>query len=155
MDAIAGIYARELPSVDRYVQLGVASDKLVHCSFPESPDEEATGEHELLDRVERVVEDGEPDDFADVEIGLTVPTDQRAVLERLREVRPGETVDVPALARMTPSLDDEDEDREVVRRALRGNPIRLVLPDHRVDGIEGATPGEVRRRLREVEGLSG
>lgn len=156
MDALAGIYARELPTIDRHVQLGVARDKLLHVSFPRTPDEEATGEHELLDRFERVLVDGEPDDFVDLEVGLTVPTDQRAVLEHLRKVRPGETVDAHALARMTPSLDaEEDEDLEVVRRALSQNPIPIVLPDHRVDEIEGATPGAVRRRLREVEGLTG
>lgn len=156
MDALAGIYARELPTVDRHVQLGVASGTLVHVSFPPTPDEDADDDHELLDRFERVFEDGEPDDFEDVEIGLTVPTDQRAVLERLREVRPGETVDVESLTRMTPSLDaEEDEDRGTVREALAANPIPVVLPDHRVDGVAGAIPGAVRRRLREVEGLSG
>lgn len=155
MDELAGIYARELPTVDRSVQLGVASSKLVHVSFPTEPDEGATDDHELLDRVESVVEGGEPDDFEDVAVGLTVPTNQRAVLERLRQVRPGESIDVEGLTRMTPNLDaEEDDDRALVREALSANPIPLVVPDHRVDGVSGALPGEVRRRLRGVEGLS-
>lgn len=167
MEDIAGIYTRELPTVDRHVQLGIASGTLVHVSFPPAPDEDASTEHELLDRFECVIEDGEPDDFQDVEIGLTVPTDQRAVLERLRTVRPGETVDVRALARMTPSLNPDGDEADdgaddgaeeaigVVHEALGANPIPVVLPDHRVDNVSGALPGAVRRRLREVEGLSG
>lgn len=155
MEDIAGIYTRELPSLDRSVQLGIASGKLVHVSFPRQPDEGAETEHELLDRVATIFGSGEPDHLDDVEVGLTVPTDQRAVLEALRQVRPGESTDVQRLARMTPDLDhEEDEDRALVHEALANNPLPLAVPDHRVDGISGATPGEVRSRLREVEGLS-
>lgn len=155
MEDVAGIYTRELPALDRSVQLGIASGKLVHVSFPRRPDRDGEGEHELLDRIATVFASGEPDHFGDVEVGLTVPTDQRAVLEALRQVRPGESTDVQGLARMTPTLDHgDDDDSALVREALANNPLPLAVPDHRVDGVSGATPGEVRSRLREIEGLS-
>lgn len=155
MEDVAGIFARELPTLDRHVQLGIAGGKLVHVSFPRTPDDEAGDDHELLDRIAAIFAEGEPDHLEDVEIGLTVPTDQRAVLEALRQVRPGESTDVHGLARMTPTLDDEeDDDLRLVREALSNNPLPLAIPDHRVDGVSGATPGELRSRLREIEGLS-
>jgi len=154
MEEIGGIYARHVPAVDRYVQLGIASGKLVHVSFPGTPEEDADEDHELLDRVTAVLE-GEADDLSDVEVGLTVPTDQRAVLETLRTVPRGASTDAERLVRRTPGLDPEDDDAPaVVRRALAANPVPVVVPDHRVDGVEGATPGVVRRRLRELEGLT-
>lgn len=153
MEATAGIHARESDYLERFVQLGVAGGKVVSVSFPRVADEEATAEHPLLDRVFRYLE-GAADDFADVDVGLTVPSDQRAVLEALRGVSYGEQVSVEKLARMTPDLDPEDEaDRELVRRSLAGNPVPLVIPDHRVrDGPSGAPP-EVEQRLRSLEGL--
>lgn len=153
MEATAGIHARESEYLERYVQLGVAGGKVVSVSFPPAADDEATPDHPLLDRVFRYLE-GAEDDFADVDIGLTVPSDQRAVLEALRGVAYGEQVSVEQLARMVADLDPEsDDDRELVRTALAGNPVPLVIPDHRVrDGPSGAPP-EVEQRLRSLEGL--
>ncbi len=155
MDEIAGIYGRTVEALDATVQLGVASGNLIQVSFPAQPDPSAEPDHHLLDRIEAYVAGESEADFRDVEIALTVPTDQRAVLQTLRRIGYGETTDPEALARMTPGVDAEaDEARETVRQALAGNPIPIVLPDHRVDGIEGATPPEIRRRLREIEGIS-
>lgn len=155
MEDLAGIYARRLPELDRHVQVGVASGRLVHVSFPETPEPDSAGEHGLLDRIAGVVA-GDPDDLADVEVALTVPTDQRGVLEALRSVPVGGSVDVDALVRTTPGLDPGDDDAAAtVREALRANPLPVVIPDHRVDRVEGATPGPVRRRLRTVEGIDG
>lgn len=157
MEEIAGIYARQVPEIDRYVQIGVASGKLVQVSFPETPDGDAGEDHELLDRLEAVLAgDAAAADLSDVEVALTVPTDQRTVLQTLRTVPVGTTTDPEALARMTPGLDPEDDETaDAVHRALAGNPLPLVVPDHRVDGAEGATPGPVRRRLRELEEIDG
>lgn len=153
---IAGIYARYVPALDRHVQIGVAGSKLVHVSIPGTPDDDASEDHDLLDRLVTVLAGEREADLADVEVGLTVPTDQRAVLETLRTVPAGTSTDVEALARMTPGLDPEDDAAgETVRRALAGNPVPIVVPDHRVDGIEGVTPAPVRRRLREQEGIAG
>lgn len=153
MDEEAGIYARESSYLDRYVQVGVASGRVISVSFPADPDEGAQPDHDLLDRIAAYLE-GEEDDFRDVEVGLTVPTDQRAVLEAVREIPYGEQLSVERLARLTPELDPEDEDDLVlVRTALDGNPVPLLVPDHRVrDGPSGAPP-EVEQKLRSLEGL--
>jgi methylated-DNA-[protein]-cysteine S-methyltransferase len=153
MDDVAGIYAREAPSLDRYVQVGYAQGKVLRVSFPPNPDDDASSEHPLLDRLVDYL-GGTEDDFADVEVALTLPTDQRAVLQAVRELPYGESVDVAALARMTPGLDDEaDEDRATVREALAANPAPAVIPDHRVRDGPSAAPGDVAEHLRQVEGL--
>ncbi|AGN02313.1 methylated-DNA--protein-cysteine methyltransferase [Salinarchaeum sp. Harcht-Bsk1] len=154
MDELGGIYARSVPSLDATVQLGVASGKLIQCSFPATPEANAESEHELLDRIEAYAEQETEDDFRDVEIALTIPSDQRAVLQTLRTVPYGETTTVESLVRRTPGLDpDGDDAAATVQSALSANPIPLVLPDHRVDDGRGATPGAVRRRLRAIEGI--
>jgi methylated-DNA-[protein]-cysteine S-methyltransferase len=152
MDAV-GIFARESSYLGCYVQIGVASQKVINLSFPATPESDATTEHDILDRIFGYLE-GVKDDFRDVDVGLTVPTDQRAVLEQTRKIPYGEQVTVEQLTRMTPELDPErDEDRESVRTALAENPIPLVIPDHRVrDGPSGAPP-DVEQKLRQIEGL--
>lgn len=146
----AGIYARESAVLDRYVQIGVVGPNVVGVSFPESPDPDAGGDHPLLDRIFAYL-NGEPDDFEDVEVGLTLSTDARAVLEEVRTVPYGETVTVAAVARSTEALSDAAENATVVREALRENPTPLLVPDHRVrDGPSGAPP-EVPERLRQIE----
>lgn len=153
MDETAGIYAREVPGLDRHVQLGVAGRRVISVSVPRDPDADAGGDHELLDRLVAYFE-GEREDFSDVTVALTLPTDRRAVLETLRSVPYGESATVAALARMTPDLDDEDEDDlALVRDALRENPVPILCPDHRVSDGPSALPGEVARACREVEGL--
>ncbi|WP_248516546.1 MGMT family protein [Salinarchaeum laminariae] len=154
MDEIAGIYGRDVPDLEATVQLGIASGNLIQCSFPEQADEDAIADHELLDRIETYAAGETDDDFRDVEIALTVPTDQRTVLQTLRAVPYGESSSVDSLVRRTPGLDpDADDSPETVRAALANNPIPIVLPDHRVDGGYGATPGPVRRRLRAIESI--
>lgn len=153
MDEAAGIYAWKSEYLDRYVQVGLASGRVVSLSFPETPDDGVTGDdHELLDRIEAYLE-GAADDFADVEIGLTLPTDRRSVLETLRQVGYGDQVSVEQLARMTPGLSEESDDKELVRAALDENPVPLVIPDHRVRDGPSAAPPAVEQRLRSLEGL--
>ena len=147
----AGIYARESTPLDRAVQIGVAGSKLISVSFPRTPAPKVGGDHPLLDRIVAYLE-GEPDDFADVDVGLTVPTNQRAVLETVRAIPYGETATVETVARSTAALDDADSGRETARTALRENPTPLVIPDHRVrDGPSGASEA-VEERLRSLEG---
>jgi len=153
MDADAGIYARAAPTLDRAVQVGWASGKLLRVSFPAEPDPDASPDLPLLDRVESYL-GGAEESFADVDVALTMATDRRAALERLREVPYGESVTVEGLARMTPGLsDDDDEDRRTVRRALADNPAPLVVPDHRVADGPGGAPADVTATLRSLEGL--
>jgi methylated-DNA-[protein]-cysteine S-methyltransferase len=151
-DYETGIYARESPYLERYVQLGVASEKLINVSFPEEPNKSAEGEYPLLDRIFAYLE-GKSDEFTDVDIALTVPTEQRTVLEALRNVPHGEDVSVERLARMA-GLDDADqEDLGTVRTALSTNPVPIVVPDHRIRDGPSSAPPRVEQRLRSLEGL--
>jgi len=144
-----GLYARESSTLGRAVQIGVASGRVISVSFPETPPTDADADHPLLDRVFDYL-DGAEDHFDDVTVALTVPTEQRTVLEAVRNVPYGETVDVTRLARLA-GLDDEDgDDLETVRTALRANPVPLFIPDHRISG-PGATPAAVAERLRDLE----
>lgn len=152
MDA-AGIYAAESSYLGRYVQIGVAGEKLISVSFPATPDEDAGEEHELLERILAYLE-GVEDDFDDVEVGLTLSGDKRVVLEAARDIPYGEQVTVEQLTRMTPGLDPEDEEDDLtVREALAENPVPIVVPDHRVRDGPSAAPPEVEQKLRNVEGL--
>lgn len=150
MDASdTGIYAREIDGIDRTVQIGFASGRVISLSMTDEPSEEATHGHELLDRIERYA-GGDPDGFEDVPVALTVPTDHRSVLERVCGIPYGETSDVMTLARRTPGLDPE-EDEGIVRAALEANPVPILIPDHRiVDGPSALPPG-LDRRLRSIE----
>ena len=151
MDGAAGIHARRRDDLGRVVQIGVAGGKLLAVSFPAEADPAATPDHPLLDRLERYL-DGERDDFADVDVALTLPTARRRVLESLRAVGHGETVDVARLASMTPGLDpDEPEALDVVRAALASNPVPVVVPDHRVVDGRSTAPAEVVEHLRSLE----
>lgn len=147
-DSDTGIYAREIDGIGRAVQVGIASGRVINVSAPDEPSGEADPDHELLDRIERYV-GGEADDFGDVPIALTVPTDQRVILKRVRELPYGGTTDVATLARTTPGLDEEDVG--TVRDALRANPVPILIPGHRVVDGPSPLPGELDRRLRRVE----
>ncbi|MFQ3294316.1 MAG: methylated-DNA-[protein]-cysteine S-methyltransferase [Halobacteriales archaeon] len=154
MEDPAGIFARDSTYLGRFVQLGVASDRVISVSFPEVPDEGYETAHELLDRIDRYLEGVDDVDFEDVEIALTVPTDQRSVLETVREIPYGEQVSVEELTRMTSGLDSEsDNDRILVRTAVDENPLPLLVPDHRVRNGPSAAPPSVEQKLRSLEGL--
>jgi len=146
-----GVFGRANDALGRPIEIGTASGRLISVSFPESPSGDADGDHPLLDRLADYL-DGDADDFADVEVAITVPTEQRGVLEATRNVPHGESVDLARVVKMTPDLDHEDDaDLETARNALRTNPIPVVVPDHRVAGVSGATPGPVAERLRGIE----
>ncbi len=153
MSTRSGIFVRESPYLQRYVQLGFASNRLLSVSFPETDNPNFKTEHPLLDRVEAYLE-GESDSFEDVNVAITRRTDYWDVLEALRSVPYGEGVTVEALARSTSGLDPEDEsDHQLVRTALSNNPVPLVIPDHRVSDGPSSAPPAVEQRLRSLEGL--
>lgn len=149
----AGIYARESAYLDRFVQIGAAGEKVISCSFPVTPGGDVEDDHPMLDRIEAYLE-GAEDSFADAQIGLTVPTDHRNVLEAVREIPYGEQGSVHQVAQMAPGIDpNEDDDLATVREALAANPVPLIIPDHRVrDGPSGAPP-EIEQKLRSLEDL--
>ncbi|AFK18468.1 methylated-DNA--[protein]-cysteine S-methyltransferase [Haloferax mediterranei ATCC 33500] len=149
---ISGIYARESSTLGRPAQIGVAGGKVISVSFPDSLPADTESEHNYLDTVLDAI-DGAEVDLSAVPIGLTVSTDQRSVLEALRNVPRGDTVDVSLLVRMA-GLDPEDDDSErIVRDALASNPVPVVVPDHRVRDGPSAAPDEVVEALRRSEGL--
>lgn len=153
MDEVAGIYARESTYLDRHVQVGVAQGRVISVSFPKAPPDDAEPDHELLDRVFAYLQ-GEREDFGDVAVALTVPTEQRRVLEAVREIPYGEEASVEQIARMAAGLDPEDDgDLGAAREALAANPAPIFIPDHRVRDGPSAAPPDVEQKLRAVEGL--
>jgi methylated-DNA-[protein]-cysteine S-methyltransferase len=149
----AGLYARESPLLDAWVQVGLAGGKVISVSFPDRPEEGYAGEHPLLDRIERYLDGVDAVTFEEVDVALTAGGDRRAVLEAVRELPYGEAASVGQIARMTAGLADDDAGVEAVRRALADNPVPLLIPSHRVRDGPGAAPPAVVRRLRSVEGL--
>ena len=155
IDAEAGIYAVESAYLDRYVQVGIAGGRVLSVSFPDEPeaDAELDADLPLLDRIEAYL-DGAEVDFADVDVALAVPTDQRNVLETVRGIPYGQQRSVEKVASLAPGLDPETpEDLTAVRTALAENPAPLVIPDHRVRDGPSAAPPPVEQRLRSLEGL--
>ena len=148
MTSSTGIYARECPTLDRYVQLGLAQGRVLSVSVPREPDADAGTEHPLLDRIEAYL-GGERDMFDDVRVALTVPTDRRAVLETVRTVPYGQTMTLEQLANMTPG----DPEETTVSEALASNPAPILVPTHRVREGSDSLPDDVLRRLRAIEGL--
>lgn len=152
MDETAGIYARESGFLDRYVQLGMAQGRVLSVDFPTRVDD-VERDHELLDRIEAYLQ-GEKDDFSDVTVAMTMPTEESEVLKKVREVPYGENATVKQITLMVPGRDADDEsDLRAVREALASNPSPLVIPTHRVrDGPSGMPP-DVESKLRALEGL--
>ncbi|TYL40310.1 cysteine methyltransferase [Natronococcus pandeyae] len=150
----AGIYAQESPYLDRYVQLGAASGRVLRVAFPNTAEPDAETDHPVLDRIFEYLDGLEEIEFDDVQVALTMPTDQRAVLEQVREIPYGDQVDVRTLTRMTPELDSDDSaDVNLVRTALDNNPAPILIPDHRVRDGPSAAPPPVEQKLRSLEGL--
>lgn len=150
----SGIYARHFPALDRYVQLGIASRRVLSVSFPSTAESDARTDHELLDRITGYL-DGNHESFQDVNVALTIPTTQRSVLETLRSIPYGEQVSIDQLVGMTPNLDPETpDDHETVRQALTANPTPLLIADHRVTDGPSAAPSDVRAYLQDLEDIS-
>ncbi|MDB2241661.1 MGMT family protein [Halorubrum ezzemoulense] len=153
LSGTSGVFARQFDEIGRTVQIGFAGGRVISVSFPAEHPGDADGDHDLLDRIDAYL-GGERDEFAEVALGLTVPTDRREALEALRSVPYGEEVSVSRLARLGGFDPDDPDDLEVVTGALADNPIPVLLPDHRVSGGPYATPSDVRSELRRVEGVS-
>jgi len=146
----AGVFARQFDSLDSVVQLGVAGGRVISVSFPDTVPADAESDHELLDTINRYL-NSDLTAVEDADIGLTVPTEHRAVLEALDSVSAGNTVTVSRLARLAGLDPSNDDDLETVRDALRENPIPIFLPDHRVRDGQGATPPQIAAALRRLE----
>lgn len=145
-----GIYAREFAQLGTVIQLGVASGQLISVSFPAELPADAATEHEIFSQIEAFL-DGDRLALTEIEIALTVPTDQRQVLDALQSVPAGNTVSVSRLAKLAGLDEESDDDLETIREAVRSNPLPLVIPDHRVHGVTGATPPAVATKLEQIE----
>lgn len=149
----AGIYARESAVLDRYIQLGIAQGRVLTVEFPHQPDDEAEADHPLLDRIEAYLR-GNEDDFEDVEVALTMETDHRDVLEKLREIPYGDSGTVRQVALMVPGRsDDSEDDLRAIQDALRANPAPIFIPTHRVTDGPDTLPSDVAAKVRAVEGI--
>ena len=150
----SGIFAMQSDRLGRVVQVGIANGRVISVSFPEASDPEAGTDHPALSWLADYLEGAETD-VTDLETGLTVPTDQRSVLETVRKVPYGESIDLKRLVARTPGLDpDNATDVDLARRALAENPIPIVIPDHRIDDAPSGAPAAVRQYCRELEGLA-
>ncbi|MFB6085380.1 MAG: methylated-DNA--[protein]-cysteine S-methyltransferase [Halodesulfurarchaeum sp.] len=148
-----GIFARKFEKLESFVQIGVANGRVISLSFPDEPEDEAATEHEILDWIDEYLA-GNARDVTEIEIGLTVPTDQRTVLETVRKIPSGEDVTLERLVARSPGLDpDANEDVATARTALAENPVPLLIPDHRVRGGPSAAPPEIEAALEDIEGL--
>jgi len=154
-----GIYARESPSLECYVQLGVASQQVLSVAFPSEPDEAAThcpsdeAGPPILERIFTALE-GAEERFQDVELVLTLPTDERQVLEAVREIPYGEQRGIEGVLGLVSGLDSSSEgDLERARVALADNPVPLLIADHRVRNAPSGAPPRVEQKLRSLEGL--
>lgn len=152
VDPTAGVFASRSSYLDRWVQLGVAGGKVINVAVPTAHDGEAD-EHPVLDRLLAYLDDGSREGLEDVEIGLTVPTIHRHVFETVREIPHGTAWTAGEVVDRTAVLTPEDDGETVVREALGGNPVPVLVPGHRVDGMHGAVPRDVRDALRRREGI--
>ena len=143
------MFARQFERIGRAVELGLASGRVISVSFPESAPADADADHPLLDRIGAYL-GGEPDDFSDVQVALTLSTDRRRVLEATRKIPYGETATVSQVVQLSGLDSDDPEDVELVKDALEENPTPLFVPDHRVEAST-ATPEDVAETLRAIE----
>lgn len=149
----SGIFAREFDDLDSIVQIGVANGRVISLSLPEEPEPNASTAHEYLDWIDGYLA-GTERDVTDIEIGLTVPTDQRAVLELVREIPYGEELSIERVIARSRGLDpNEQRDWQTARIALAENPIPLLIPDHRVTDGPSSLPADIEDRFRRLEGL--
>lgn len=145
-----GVFAREFEQLERAVEIGVASGTVISVSFPSTPGGDAERDHPLFDRIDAYLS-GNADHFDDVDVGLTVPTDHRTVLEATRNIPHGETVSLDRVVRMAGLDPDDDGDRATARTALAENPVPLFVPDHRVRDAPGGAPAAIAERLQRIE----
>ncbi|MFB6188205.1 MAG: methylated-DNA--[protein]-cysteine S-methyltransferase, partial [Halobacteriaceae archaeon] len=104
-----GIFARKSEYLDCYVQIGIASGRVINVSFPSSPDENSEENGPLLDDIFSYLE-GKRMDFTDIDVGLTISGDERRLLEKTREIPYGEQISVRQLVQMVSTLDSDSDD---------------------------------------------
>lgn len=152
--APTGVFVARSTYLDRWVQIGVASGKVINVAFPvDRPEPVVDENHPVLDRVLAYLDDGERDTFEDVDIGLTVPTEYRRIYDTVRTIPYGTEWSSEHVAEQTAILEPGEESLQTVREALGANPVPVIVPDHRVTGLPGSLASQLRGALRDREGL--
>ena len=134
-------------------ELYLEGDRLLHHELPAARSAREGARHPLGDRFRRYFE-GEPDDFADVDIDLSGATSfQRAAADALRAVPYGETVTYGELA----ALAGHPNAQRAAGTFCAGNRFPIVVPCHRVVaanglGSYGSLGLDYKRRLLALEG---
>jgi methylated-DNA-[protein]-cysteine S-methyltransferase len=134
-------------------ELYLEGERLLHHELPSARSVREGARHSLGDRFRHYFE-GEPDDFADVEIDLLGATSfQRAVADALRAVPYGETVTYGELA----ALAGHPNAQRAAGTFCAGNRFPIVVPCHRVVaanglGSYGPLGLDYKRRLLALEG---
>lgn len=147
-----GVFARESRYLETYVQIVVEDGHITSVTFPELPDESATEEHPMLERIEAYLSGTVKDDFDDIQVAPDVSNDIAGVLAAVRAIPYGTALSVAELLRETQGLDPTlDSDHDLVREALDANPTPLVIPDHRVRDAPSGAPPAIEQRLRSLE----
>lgn len=147
-----GVFARKSRFLETYVQIEVEDGHITTVTFPERPDEAASEEHPMIERVEAYLTGTVKDDFDDIRVAPDVSSEIAGVLEAVRTIPYGKALSVAELLRETKGLDPTlDSDHDLVREALDANPTPLVIPDHRVRDAPSGAPPAIEQRLRSLE----
>lgn len=150
MSTEVGVFARQFTQINRVITIGVASGRIMSVDFQSTVPSDADNDHTLLARIDAYL-NGDTDHLSDVDIALTVPTDQRRVLEATRNIPYGEAVTLDRILRMAGLDEDDTDDRSTAQRALGENPIPLIIPDHRIRDAPSGAPPDVITELRNIE----
>lgn len=148
-----GLFARYSSTLERWVQFGIVSGRVIKLDFLVDRPSEAGDTHPLLDRLERYLDKGELLSFEDVEIALTGPTSHRPVYDTLRQVPYGSEIDVQTLIERSSRIQTLDEPKRIVHEAIGSNPVPILVPDHRVREVTARIDPEMRAALRNLEDL--
>jgi Methylated DNA-protein cysteine methyltransferase len=150
MSTEVGVFARQFTQINRVITIGVASGRIMSVDFQSTVPSDADNDHTLFARIDAYL-NGDTDHLSDVDIALTVPTDQRRVLEATRNIPYGEAVTLDRVLRMAGLDEDDTDDRSTAQRALGENPIPLIIPDHRIRDAPSGAPPDVITELRNIE----
>lgn len=149
MAAATGIFAARSTWLDAWIQLGVASGRVISLTVRDSEPDDHQGQHPALDRVVAYLDDAERDSLADITIGLTGPTSHRAIYETVRTIPYGTAWELEQIVSRTPAEIDTSEGRH----AITDTPIPIIIPVHRVLVDPGPTAQCITDALRERESI--
>lgn len=149
-----GVFARYVDRISAWIQVGIAGGQLINVDILVEEPQADSAEHPMLDRLTAYLDEGSEDDFSDVSIALTGPTDHRPVYETVRTIPYGTGVDLDEIIARTAALVPEEGAESTVLEAMGKNPVPIVVPDHRVRDAPGPLPPRIREMLRDIEGIA-